>query len=504
MTPTIPTTPMHEHSAVARAHRPAALALAAALALPLMAATPEPAALAQPPARWQAALPEGAGALPHDGQLADLQRWWQQFDDPALAGLVDAAQAASPDTASALSRISQARASRVAAGAALLPLLDAGAQGQRARTAFDTPPISNLSAKLDASWEIDLFGGGRAARDAALARLAGAQADWHLARVSVAAEVANSLLTLRACERLEVQARDEARSRGETARLLARSLEAGFESPANAALARASAAQASLSARTRAVQCQQEIKALVALTALDEAPLRERLAPRTAQLPQPAALVVAAVPAQALAQRPDLFARARALEAAAADVTESRAQQLPRVSLSGSLGASSLWASGFQTNGSVWSIGPLQVTLPLFDGGTRSANTDAARARYDEALAAYQGRLRQAVREVEDALVRLQDGAARRDDAQRAVDGYALSVSATELRQRAGLASVLDLEDNRRSLMAARSQQVETEREQVAAWIALYRALGGGWSATQPSPDGVPPAGDVARPIAQR
>ena len=76
------------------------------------------------PAQWQV-------PLPHGGQLTELQAWWQQFNDPLLVRLIDAAQAVSSTLASATSRIEQSRATRVAAGAALLPTLDANASALR-------------------------------------------------------------------------------------------------------------------------------------------------------------------------------------------------------------------------------------------------------------------------------------------------------------------------------------------------------------------------------------
>src|SRR3979490_1095945 len=89
--------------------------------------TPKP--IDQAPAQWQA-------PLPHSGQLTELSHWWQQFDDPVLVHLIDAAKAASPTVASAASRIEQSRATRVAAGAALLPSLDATASAVRGRQDF--------------------------------------------------------------------------------------------------------------------------------------------------------------------------------------------------------------------------------------------------------------------------------------------------------------------------------------------------------------------------------
>lgn len=100
-------------------------------------------------------------------------------------------------------------------------------------------------------------------------------------------------------------------------------------------------------------------------------------------------------------------------------------------------------------------------------------------------MALYRSRLRTAVREVETALVQLDSSAARSEDARIAVEGYEASFRAAEARYRGGLASLFELEDARRSAAQARSQWVELQRERVAAWISLYRALGGGWQPTE-------------------
>jgi outer membrane protein TolC len=261
--------------------------------------------------------------------------------------------------------------------------------------------------------------------------------------------------------------------------------------PANAALARASAAQGRSLLAAQQAACEQLLKSLVALTALDEPALRERLAPRTAQLPQPAQLLVPAVPAVALAQRPDLRVAEQAVVAAAEDTTQSQALRYPRVALSGSVGPALLRVENNSFSGSLWTIGPLQVSLPLFDGGTLEANVVAARARYDEAVSAYRGQVRTAVREVESALVTLDSSARRVADTQIAVEGFEASLKAADARFRGGLGSLFDLEDARRSALLAHSTLIELQRDQVAAWINLYRALGGGWT---PSDGGSPTA----------
>jgi outer membrane protein, multidrug efflux system len=446
------------------------------------------AALAAVPALHAQALPETwQGALPHGGDTAALRDWWARFDDPLLVRLVDAAQAASPDLAAATARIAQARANRAAAGAALLPALDASAGAARGRDEPGQPLARTASSGVQMAWELDLAGGNRAGARAAQARLQAADAGWHEARVALAAETASAYVALRACQARLVQSEIDVASREETARLTAASAQFGLQTPGNVALARASAAQARSSATQLRAQCETLVNALVAATGLEAAGLRAELAASTARLPHPAGIAVDQVPAQALAQRPDLHAAERNLLAAGEEWTQARAQQLPRLSLQGNFGFARATSSFGSADGSVWSFGPVSLVLPVFDAGRRAAASRAAQARYDEALSAYRARLRQAVREVEDALLSLQATAARAADARIAADGFGLSLQATDARYRGGLGSLFELEEARRSDVQARVALIDLEEERTQAWITLYRALGGGWQAA-PAP----------------
>lgn len=454
-----------------------------------------PVAVAIPP-QWQA-------ALPHQGSLTDLSQWWQQQNDPLLVELIMAAQAASPTIVSAHANIEQARASRAASGAALLPTLDATGSVSRSRS----PPVSRAiqpiattqQASLQASWEIDLFGGNAASRDADQQRLEGSQALWHAARVSVAAEVANQYYSLRACEKLLAVARADAASRLETARLAELSAKAGFQAPATAALARASAADGNGNAIAQRALCDLDTKALVALTAIAEADLRQKLAQAPADAEQDSMAPIVSMPAEVLAQRPDIFNAAREVDAAHYEVGSARAERYPRLTLSGSIATSKTKTGRFSQRFDTWSVGPLQLTIPLFDGGASEANVEAAKARYENAAAEYRGSVRQAVREVEEALVKLQSTAERNQDAAVAAEGYHTSFSATQARYKSGLASLVELEDARRTLLAAQSAVVNLQRERRSAWVALYRALGGGWTTASPPPP--PMTNDVSTDV---
>jgi outer membrane protein, multidrug efflux system len=446
------------------------------------------------PAQWLAPLPaaQATPALPHGGRVSELSDWWAQQGDPLLAELVAAAQAVNPTVASARSRIEQARAAQTASGAALLPTLDAQAAASRSRAQPFGPgsaPIASVAQLgLQTAWEIDVFGRNRAGLDAAGERLAASGALWHDARVSVAAEVASRYYSYGSCRALEAITRADATSRLETARLTDLSANAGFTAPATAALGRASAAEANARLTEQAAACELDIKALVALSGLSEPFLKQKLVAAQAGRAQAAPITIASVPAQMLAQRPDVFSAAREVAAASDEIGSAEAERYPRLTLSGSVAVARGQSSGVSAGFDTWSIGPLAVTLPLFDGGRRAANVDLAKARYDAAAASLRASVRQAVREVEEALVNLQSSADRDGDAQRAVAGYQASLAGTEALYKNGLASLIDLEDGRRRLLAAQTTLALLQQTRNIATVTLYRALGGGWTPDLASP----------------
>ncbi len=283
-----------------------------------------PADLTSAPPQWQA-------PLPHNGAVTDLTRWWQGLGDPLLTELQAAAQQASPSLASANARVIQSRTALDQARAAQGPTLDGSASAVRSATLPATPATTTVQVGVQAGWEIDLFGVNRLAIEASQARLDGAKAAWHDARVLVAAEVASRYFGQRACVQQHRIALADAQSRGETARLSDLSFQAGFTARATAALARAAASDANGRAIRQGAVCAQAVKALVALTGLPESTLAAQLAQAPLDLAPMARLVVSAVPADTLAQRPDIFAAERDIAAASADIGGTQAQQYPRL-----------------------------------------------------------------------------------------------------------------------------------------------------------------------------
>ena len=443
-------------------------------------------------AKWYSPLPSTPTAavkadLPHQGSVTALADWWQSLGDPLLVELIESSQAASPSVTAAASRIAQARSAVVATGAASGPNLSAAASASRGVSQLNVPLASLGQVGLQASWEIDLWGGNRAAQDAAQARLAGSQAGWHEARVSVAAEVANTYLNLRTCEMLVNVAKDDVTSRTETSRLTGLLANAGFTAPANAALARASNAQSQSMLTMQRTQCDMQVKALVALTTFTEPEIRSKLNitsvfTASAAINNIAVSIIPKFPTQLLAQRPDVFAAQQEVAAASGDVGSAQAAKYPRLGLNGSIGLQGISSGGLSVNGATWSIGPVSVTLPILDGGRSSAAIDLANANYEAASANYRAKVRGAVREVEEALLSIQSAADRLQDAAIATEGYGAAFVASEARFKSGLGSLSDLEDTRRTALSAKTALLNLERERSAAWVALYRAVGGGWT----------------------
>jgi NodT family efflux transporter outer membrane factor (OMF) lipoprotein len=449
--------------------------------LPKVGPDYRPTAVAAPQA-WHA-------ALPHGGDGAALADWWRQWHDPLLVDLIAASEANSPTLPQAWARIQEARAEAVAAGTGDKPDLDASLNLSRADLAVAGPVMHQTTRQvgLMSNWEIDLFGGIARRQEAAAASLQASRERWHEARVSLAAETALALFQVRFLERRQALARADLDSRRSSARLTRSLADAGLQSNEIAAIAEAGAAEAAASLIGLRSDYDQQIKALVALTAISEPDLRVRLAADTGRDHDPARLRIASLPAEVLAQRPDLAAAERDMAATSAAIGEADSYRYPRLQLSGALTPLRMITDGRTVSATTWSLG-VGLSMPLVDGGRVDANVDAASAKYAATVAAYRQKARDAVREVEQALTRLDAASRREGELRLAVAGYRAGLSATRARHQAGLAGPLELEEASRLTLAAEVNLAAWQNEQASAWVQLYRAAGGGWTPAAADP----------------
>lgn len=440
--------------------------------------------LALTPAFMEAAQIEGA---------ADAD-WWRGFGDPLLIRLIDKAVAGNTDLAQARARIDQSRALARAAGAALLPRLDATGGittlGQslelpvgHVTTALGGPRgYTEYDAGAQASWEIDVFGGLRRGREAARADLDAAVASTGAVYVAVAAETADAYLTLRTLQaRLDV-AEQQTRNQALLVDLVQRRFDQGVA--ADRELNRASAALDGVRAGAAPLRAgiAAQLNRIDVLVGEQPGSNRAELAAAAAipAAPMPAG---SAAPEDLLRRRPDVVAAERRLAASTARIGAAVAEYYPHVSLSGLLGAASLGTSSLLTGNAVQASAGAGLRWRLFDFGRVDAEVAQARGGAAEALAAWRGAVLHAADDVETALSRLSEAHVERAALERQVAALTTARVQAQDAYEGGVVGLIDVTDADRELLGAADRLALVRGDEARAAVAAYRALGGGWRA---------------------
>ena len=453
----------------------------------------------------------------------DLDGWWRTYDDPELNRLIELALAGNPDIGIATARIAQARAAEREAGAQLLPEVDAtaganytrfsknaglsslsslfgggagsgagggGSQGGSGGSsggsssgggiAAPGDSIHTFSLGFDASWEIDLFGGGRRGVESAVARREASVWNARDAQISLVAEVADTYLQLRALQQREAIARDEvARQQGYLA-IAEHTSQAGLLAHSDFIRQRTELASAVAAIQPIVAQGKAEMHALGALAGQTPDSLMVELSQPRPTLALPPA-IPPGLPSDLLRRRPDVRAAERNLAAATADIGVAVADLFPKFSLTGVVELISTALSNLFSPDSLQLTANANATFPVLDFGRGRARVDQRKAAADEAYYQYQKVVLGALREVEDALTRIR---ADNDQRQSLASGLAdaqVAVRAVEARYRAGLTDYGDVLLARRSVLAAEDGLAVAEGNQRRDLVALYKALGGGW-----------------------
>lgn len=429
---------------------------------------------------------------PADTRAID-PRWWQQFNDPILTDLIDRALAASPDSAEAEARLREARASRdAAAGGAAPALTGKGSATQNRLSENGQIPIgaipgfsrdmSLFDLGFDASWEVDLWGRNRRKVEGANARVEAAEASRRDVMVMLSAEIARNYLDLRAGQQDAENLQGIANADAELARLTRLRFDAGEASRLDAetatSIARSSAA-AIPDARASAAAAAYRIAALVG-AAPEEVAVR-LLANRQPQPRSPDSILVG-IRSDLLTRRPDIRRAEYDLAAATADIGVAKADLFPRFSLFGSIGQQAQNAGDLPDAGSTrFQIGP-SFSWPIFAVGTIRANIRASDARADAAAARYEKSVLGALSDSEAAINRFLNARAAQAEAEGAL-------AAQEAALRLAIQRADRGEDDRLTFMRAQKAHLSVDRVALnarrakgQAAVALFKALGGGWS----------------------
>jgi multidrug efflux system outer membrane protein len=425
--------------------------------------------------------PASSAASAAVGTAAAELPWSQFFTDPWLHGLIETALQNNRDLRVAVLNIEQARATARLRDADLWPTVNAGITGSRQPTA--SGGISSLySAGLQVSaYEVDLFKRVRSLGDAAAQQVLASQEARKAVQISLIASVATAHLALQADDDALRVTQRTLQTRQDTQRLTQLRFDQGAASMLDLRSAESLLASAQVSLAQLSRQRAQDENALALLLGQAVPAEVSGAAPRSAHPALPE--VPAGMPSEVLTRRPDVRQAELQLIAANANIGAARAAFFPRITLTGSLGSVSGALSGlFKAGSGAWSFAP-QLLQPIFDAGRNQANLALSVAARDIAVAQYEKAIQAAFREVADALAgrtTLQDQLRAQAALVQAEQGR---LELTELRYRNGASSTLEVLDAQRSLFAAQLAQVQVQALVQQNAVALYRVLGGGWSA---------------------
>lgn len=432
---------------------------------------------------------------------ASLVAWWEGFADPVLSDLIAQALEQNLDLAQASARVTQARAGLGAANAALLPSGNINGQAARSYQSVETPlgQVLNSTPGYDrygnayelnvgASWEIDLFGGLRRGREAALAQYQASEAGVAATRLVVAAQTADLYITARGLQaRLDIANRQVKTQQDllEKAQLLySKGLAASYQvHQVEGALSQVQATVPVLQTGLDAA-----MNALDVMLGTPPGTHRTQLA-NARSIPLAPQITTMGTPADLLRRRPDLIVAERRLAASNARIGEAVAEYYPKFSLSALLGsATAVSAGNLFTGDASQAAGALGLRWRLFDFGRINAQIDQAKGQEAEALAAYRQSVLRATEDVENAFSALVN---RESQASTLTQG---ETSLTQARQSSfiayqkGTASLIDVLNADATLLQVSDARAQARTESARAAVAAFRALGGGWQPSETQP----------------
>jgi outer membrane protein, multidrug efflux system len=438
---------------------------------------------AVPPERFAQATGEAAAKWPSSD-------WYHGFGSDELSSLVERAQAGNFDLQGARWRIEQALERAKQARAALLPNVEAlgninylaGHSGNGGLHETD------WSALLSASYEIDFWGKNRAAADSARSSLIASRADRDTLALTTLSAVANEyfqLLSLR--ERLKI-ARENVDAARSLVDIVSSRFKAGMANPSEVAAERAALAVAQLQIPELERLEEESVTAIASF--LGQQP--EGFAVAGASLDSLREPEVApGLPAELLRRRPDILLAEANLAAASADTVVARAALYPTLSLTlqGGIANPAVNAAVNSLSGTGPSLNlGAGLTQPIFDAGKLRSMSREARAREEEVVTSYKAAIVSALVDVENSLGALRHLDEAREAQNSNLEESTRSFEAAKARYQHGNGDFLTLLEAQKVLYTARDQYSQYRLARLQAFVALCKALGGGWQAPENAP----------------
>ena len=433
------------------------------------------------PSNYRFAVDQKTNSL---GNLA----WWQVFKDPVLQGLIGTAITNNYDLKQAVARVEQARQQVASANSAFFPQIGYGGNVGRGRNALWNSPTylngateSSAQLSLNAAWEIDFWGRIRRSSEAARAQFLATDAARRGVMITLVSDVATAYFNLLDLDQeLAIQMAATNAYAG-SYRIFNDRLFNGVASKLETDRAAAAFANAAATIPQLEIQIATVENQLDVLLGRNPGPIaRSSLTNQPQLTPE----IPPGLPSDLLRRRPDVVYSEESLIAANANIGVSVANFFPQIGLTTFLGRASPELSAFTGgSGNAWNIGATMAG-PIFQGGQLRAQYRAAKAKFDEASAAYQQSVLTAFQEVSNALITRQKLAEEYKFDGQAVVALAESVDLATQRYLNGKSSYYEVLQAQQELYPTQRAQVQTQVGELLAVVQLYKALGGGWQTT--------------------
>jgi NodT family efflux transporter outer membrane factor (OMF) lipoprotein len=475
--------------------------------------TPMPAKFAEAPA-----------GSPKSVDADAITEWWKSFGDSQLDDLVARALAVNPDMEIAASRVRAARQEEIVAGASYWPRVNAGGTAERTRLSTNemagglsllepssggnatgpgiaalAPPRNTFNlfqVGFDATWQLDFFG--RTRRSVEAAKASTTAQIWGLrdTEVSLAAEVAGTYLGMRFNDERARLARSDLTRLQETLRLLDVRASGGLTNQLDVRQQETEVAATAAKIPLFEAQARAQAHALAVL--LGQSPEEFRLTLPDSAIPPAPRDVPVGLPSTLLRRRPDIRQAERALASATAKIGIAVADLYPQFSLtaSPSLASTTLRTLASLDSGG-YSLGA-SLLWPIFNAGQTRANIDIANENQRQALTIYRKTVLTALKEVDDALSNFAQTQQRLTSLEQSAASAESAERLAREQYQGGLVDFSRVLSAEGMHLSADDDLLQGRAAVAQDWVALYKALGGGWrdqdltQSAQTSPSPVP------------
>lgn len=432
-------------------------------------------------AEWRPPMRAGLSAAEPDSDA--LAQWWTALGDAELSDLMERAAAGNLTLRTARARIREARARRGIAEAGLFPSLGVGGSATVSRGSEDLGSGERRElyrAGLDASWEVDVFGGVRRAVEAAEAEVQASAADYQDVLVSLFAEVALNYVDARKFQALLRVAEENLETQTETLQLVEWRFAAGLVSSLDVEQARSNLENTRAQLPRLRVSLEAAKNRIAILLGVFPGTLEDKFVTRK-PVPEPPFEIAVGVPAEMLRRRPDVRAAERQLAAQTARIGVATADLYPRFNLPGTIGLEALAANNlYSAANRFWTL-VASFSWTLFAGGAIRQNIELQNALQEQALNQYEATILSALEEVENALIAFAEEKERRETLTEATRAARQAAELAQDQYASGLIDFQTVLDSQRSVLTFQDQLEQSKGQVTAYLISLYKALGGGW-----------------------